>query len=111
MRSKGFGTIEAIVAAALLSLVAAGAASTVVLARRLQSDVARERRATLLAIAAIERIRAGGSARAERDEAGFVVIESLTPCDGNSHLLEARVRVSWRDDEPRSVDLATLLTR
>jgi len=58
---SGFGMIEAIVAAALFSLVAAGVTSTLVLARRVQIDIAADRRATQLAAACLERMRAGGS--------------------------------------------------
>jgi type II secretory pathway pseudopilin PulG len=111
MKASGFGTIEAIVATALLSLITAGVASTVVLARRIQTDVALERHATQIAIAVIEQIRAGGSGISDSGVPGFVVTGDLSTRNGNAHLLEARVRVTWHDNEPRTLELTTLIAR
>lgn len=111
MRASGFGTIEAIVATALLSVITAGVASTVVLARRVHTGVARERHATQLAIAAIERMRAGEAPTLDSQTPGFVVTGDLLAPDGNPHLLAARVRVSWTDGGPRALELTTLMPR
>ena len=111
MRSSGFGTIEAIVATALLAFITTGVASTVVLARRLQTDIATERQATQIAIGALERLRAGGPAVPDNEVPGFLVTGDLTMRNANAHLFEARVRVTWRDREPHSLELTTLITQ
>ena len=111
MRALGFGTIEAIVATALLSFITAGVASTVVFARRVQTGVARERHATQLAIVAIERMRSGEAPILDSETSGFVVTGDLLTRDGNPYLLEARARVNWTEGEPRVLELTTLIIR
>lgn len=110
MRSAGFGTIEAIVAAALFATMAASITSTLVLARRIQTDLAAERYATQLAVASLERLRAGGSPRPSETARGFTISESLQPWSIHTQLLQARVRVTW-DNPPRSFELETLIAR
>lgn len=109
-RQRGFGSIEAIVAVALLAAITAGLTSTVAHARRLHTSAAAERRATQLAVAALERLRAGGSAGAD-EVGGYTTTVSLAAWAGFGRLSEARVHVTWLDGERRSLVLRTLLYR
>jgi Tfp pilus assembly protein PilV len=108
--SAGFGSIEAMVAIALLAAICAGFASTVSHARRLHTAAAIERKATHLAVAALERLRAGGSPAAD-EVAGFTVTTSVAPWADAGRLSEARVEVRWGEGEQRSMVLRTLLLR
>lgn len=109
-QQRGFGSIEAIVAVALLAAITAGMTSTVAHARRLHTSAAAERRATQLAVAAVERLRAGGSPGTD-EVAGYTTTASMAPWTGFGRLSEARVEVSWLDGERRSLVLRTLLYR
>lgn len=111
MNGSGFGTIEAIVAVALLSVSAAALSSTVIVARRLQTAVAAERVATRLAVARLERLRSGERPEAPTTVQGYAVSETLQAGDANPRLLEARVRVAWQQATPRSIELRTLIVR
>jgi type II secretory pathway pseudopilin PulG len=111
MRDAGFGTIEAIVAVALLSVAATAVTSTLVLARRLQTGVAAERAATLLAATSLERLRAGGVPGLTETPSGVTIRETLQPWNGSAQLLEAHVRVTWENAGPRSIELRTLIKR
>lgn len=108
---SGFGSIEAIVALALLSMIATGLSSTLTYARRLQSHTAMERHAMHLAVSAVERLRSGETPDAFDDPVGFTTKAFVIPHGAVSTLLEARVEVSWQAEQPRKLVLRTLLMR
>jgi Tfp pilus assembly protein PilV len=111
MNQRGFGTIEAVVAASLFAMIAAALASTLTLCRRLQTRVDAERGAVLLAAAHLERLRAGSGGALDEAAGRYTVSSGTRPWAGNGLLLEAHARVTWQDGGEQQVELWTLMQR
>lgn len=107
----GFGSIEAIVALTLLSMIATGMCSTLVYARRVQGHTATQREALHLAVSAMERLRAGERPLVFDDPPGFTTEAFVTPYAALTTLLEASVEVSWNAGQPQKLRLRTLMVR
>jgi prepilin-type N-terminal cleavage/methylation domain-containing protein len=111
MSARGYSLIEVMVAIVVFALVAAAVAQTVTFNQHSRQIAENWMRATQLAGARIEQVRAGMSTDPTPESGIFRRDTVIAALDGHRNLSRVEVTVSWTDSEARTLTLASLVRR
>lgn len=105
----GFSLVEALVALLIFSVVAAGLAETLVTAQTTRRTSTMAMAANQLAVAELERNRAGTPAAGSMQVGDFTSTTVVQPISDYPALARVRVLIEWEDRGPRQLELTTLI--